>query len=281
MARKGRIGINIASYLPWAVLNLRRVIRAAEEAGYDFLQILPLKSYLPLLGQQGMKPLQFDTSLPVRYLEDVWNSAESFAEVVAGKMSRDPTSPTLLDYIVFPKREKADQLYDFLNERADPVSGVRPTRIAHEFGDEEALVEVHPGLWMTPTRIVDEVLEEGRGPILVPDLWHLRHPAAPSYIAHRPLGITQDSLLGRWDESLPVLLPHSAAVHVSPSRAEPELEQCVNGRPTELVRMMECVKASGFRGDFVVEATLLWKGFDFDRLSKTLADFRHWVAEHS
>lgn len=291
-----RIGINIASYLPLAVWFPGMAVRAAKKAGYEFLQVLPLRG-MTLCGRSRVTSIIGD--MPVDYVEDTWNTAQSLMQVLIDKARQTANAPTLLDYAIFPTGKNADRvLGELLGLYGLP--GEKPRFIDHSFGSgktlarildglfngelwkkvyiQSELVEVHPGLWLT----LDEIFEKVRGGIsdqpLVLDLWHLRHEATPGWLASRPAHITAGSLLGRWQDSLPRLLPYSRVIHVSPSRERPELEACLRGESTELGEMIDCIRQSGWDGDLIIEATLGLKGINFSQLSGVLEDFRGWLA---
>lgn len=260
---KANIGVNLASYLPFAAVLPQAAEKAAREGGYKFLQALPFR-YMEGVGK----------IVPISYLEHGWNPATSLGQVVRGVFTNDPLAPKLIDWAFFQNRDECERTYQHL------LQTHRPRIIAHEFGEETDLVEVHPGLWMSPERIVEEVEKRGLHRPLVIDLWHARRPPRQDNLVKKPQGIPSVSLLGAWQTSLPKLLPHTCVIHVSPRRDGEELEACLRGKPTELGDMLSCVQEARVPIDaFVVEATIGIGGLRWNRLTNILADFRCWLAD--
>lgn len=274
---RSKIGINLASYLPKAAWDALAAILAAHTAGYQFLQALPLRSMYRLY--RGDIEAQLMQTLPFTYLEEAWNPATSLSQVLWGMVRRQPTTPTLVDYAFFPSQDESTRLVERLADLSH-TPFANPRIIAHRFGQyAAALVEVHPGLWMTVDEIVTMAKVHALDRPLVIDTAHLRTPASPFWKAQRPTYIVGDTLLGDWREALPRLLPYATAIHVSPLRTTHELEACVFGQRTELADMLHVVRESGWIGDLIVEATLGMRGLDFAYLCSILADFRLWIFE--
>lgn len=254
-----RIGVSLASYLPWTAVSAQRVAYWAKAAGYEFLQVVPFRSVSVLVN--GV--------LPVIYLEEAWNPAY-------GARGPDPLTPILWhDRLFFPSREACiAAVHQFRQFGARLISHDVGDLAA---GDPDMLVEVHPGLWRTPREIAAELC----GDRLVLDLYHMRRTPRVDELAHRPCSVSvTESLLGRWEESLLILLPRAAVVHVSPLRSDGGRERrtFLRDQWTELEVMLRMLIRAGFDGDLVVEATLGLGGFAAAYLRANLCLFRERLA---
>jgi hypothetical protein len=255
------IGISLASYLPWSAMYPHWAARQAKAAGYRFLQVLPFRGLWNRLTVINRRALSI---LPVWYLEDAWGHATSWRKLIS----------------FFPSREKAELLFEGLR-RTYGRDERRPQVIAHDFEDPRALVEVHPGLWMTVDEILERASRHGQERLLVPDLWHLRHDAIGEWLDIRPAHIAAGTLLPSWQVSLPRLLLESEVIHLSPRRDRDEFGDCLAHRPTELGEMLACIRESGWKGRYVVEATRFppRRSLNALALAGKLREFRHWVLE--
>jgi hypothetical protein len=248
-----RIGVSLISYFPWGIYFPAFISRLAREAGFDFLQAMPLR---------GVNS-KFYPVLPVSYIEDVWNSG-SFNDVIKGLWRKDLNAPKILDWLLFSGKTKSQKIFQQLRQ----IAGVKT--VVHQVNDlkENCLLEVHPGLWLTPAEIIAKV---GGKRILTLDLYHLRRKPRSGELIKRPLGIySEESVLGPWQESLRLLLPYTALIHLSPSREYNELNWFLGGKETEFEKMLIALRDLGFRGDGVVETTLGLKGVDILILQDTL-----------
>lgn len=81
-----RIGISLASYLPLAAWFPCKAVKAADEAGYEFIQVLPLRG-LWAKGEGNPSNASYVKrdildQLPVEYVENTWNTASSLGQVL-------------------------------------------------------------------------------------------------------------------------------------------------------------------------------------------------------
>ena len=251
------IGVSLASYLPWTAVNAMSVARGARQAGYTFIQVLPFRSVTVHLRHM----------LEPRYVEEAWNPAYTHR-------GADPKTPILLhDRLFFPSRQRCTELFTAFRRL-----GAR--WITHDLTDfhttRDALLEVHPGLWLTP----EEIARQCGAPRLVLDLYHLRRPPRTDELAHRPQRISAErSLLGDWRAALPVLLPLTRVIHVSPHRRDPTECTCfLEGRATEFEAML--IRCRGeFAGDYVVEVKMpLARSWGLPALCDMLRQFHRRLA---
>lgn len=249
------------------------------------MQVLPVKG---MAGMSQQRLRRLFGNMPVEYLEDTWNTAESMHQVWHDWRRKTVGAPTWKDAVLFPmSASRASKLYAELQGLG------RPREIGHKwkeryqrFGPTDLfvqstnLVEVHPGLWMTTKKIIEKAASYSVERPLVVDLWHLRHEATDEWRVNRPAHIKVGTLLGRWQDELPRLLPYSSVIHVAPSRDWLELQACLRGEPTELEEMLACIRMNNWQGDFVVEAILgPIENLNFPRLCEVLEDFHDWVEE--
>lgn len=263
------IGISLASYLPRSALFPIWAIDQAREAKYDFIQMLPLRG-LWINNLRIMDPLA-QAILPIKYVENTWNTPPAtLAKAIQGWAQHDPTVPLLL-WFVFGQH--AESVYESL--RHITSSKV----IVHSFDEKPYdLIEIMPSMWMGVSKIIDR-LEETKTRIVV-DTFHLRQDATPEWLANRPAGITSKNLLGKWEETLPRLLPYADVIHIQPHRDTHEFRDCLSNRSTELGEMLDCVRESEWFGDLVVEAApSLDSKLGFVNVAGALRDFRLWVIE--
>jgi hypothetical protein len=249
------IGINFISLFPWCLLP-GFAAYLAKISGYDFLQILPIRGI-------GAK---FKPKLPIKYAEGPWNDG-SVISFIKGVITKDPLAPQLIDVIMFPEKSLALNIFKKLRNRK------RIKTIVHSLDiGEDQLLEVSPGLWLTPEDIIKKI---NHRKILVLDLYHLRRHPRPDELVGKPEHIKKEtSLLGCWKESLQILLPFAKLIHVSPSRDYNELDNFLSRRNSELEEMLKFIRDNNYKGDFVVETTLKFKGLNLFLLVKTLEEFR-------
>lgn len=229
------IGVSLASYLPWTAVSAWRVAQWARRAGYAFLQVLPFRTVHMRLAH----------ILPPRYVEEAWNPAYT-------RRGPDPKTPVLLhDRLLFPSPCQCCALFTVFR-------ALGACWITHDVADlreaKDPLLEVHPGLWLTPEKIVARSKESN----LVLDLYHLRRSPRRDELAHRPPRITTThSLLGNWRTTLPYLLPLARVIHVSPNRRDTtELTRFLECRETELESMLLQCRAEPRIDNYVAEVRL-------------------------
>lgn len=242
-----RIGINIVSLMhlggQWAKFpgcffaRPTKLIEMALDLGYDGVQALPIRG---LTGEEEGIILS----------ENVWNSVPSFWHAFRHKPGESGAPSNITDWVVSPPPQIYHQVSERLERRGIP-------KIVHRFDDNPAhLVEVHPGLDMTPDQIVEQCKGTGQG--LVLDTWHLRRKPERHELAHRPKGWDEEmeSLLGDWKEAISLLLPQTRVVHVSPRRDDngEELRRFLDNKSTVIGIMLHHIRNRGFDGDYVVEA---------------------------
>lgn len=233
MERDQRIGLNIGSGLPWTaapVVGLPLAAWMTRRAGYDFWQVLPFRS----VTVAGLKR----TRVPIRFAEPAWNATTLWAHLRGEPGVEGPTK--WQDPLFFPGPEKCEGVFDEI------VTELGPTPVWHDadFVWLPGLTEVHPGLGMTISQLLEAAKKGGwpetRPHCYVIDLRHLRRIGDN--------GLT----FGPWRVALAALLPCTGLIHVQASAGE-EWRGFINGKPTELARMLRFARDWGYTGPFVVE----------------------------
>lgn len=255
------IGISLASLLPYSAIFPRRAANWAMKEGYQFIQVLPFRFVNPLRTWP----------LPASYMEKAWNPAYT-------ESGPDPSTPiTIYDRLFFPSPKKCVYKVQLLF-----TNFAVPHLIVHhwyELARGRTLLEVSPGLWQTPQKIIKElIILNNLGKRLVLDLYHLRRPPRsdePGYLKDGK----SFSRLGDWRVAIEILLPATRLIHVSPHRETDELVRFLAGEETELEKMLRFIKVGGFEGDWVVEATLGIGGLQWWKLKKTMKRFRERLGE--
>ncbi|PIR70832.1 MAG: hypothetical protein COS97_01410 [Candidatus Nealsonbacteria bacterium CG07_land_8_20_14_0_80_40_10] len=265
-----RLGISLASYLPWAAYFPGWAARKAKEAGYSFLQVVSFR---------GVDPYVSLFKLPVKYWESAWNENTGLYSVISGKFRHDPKAPTIMDWVFFHPTGDRNYYQEYQESIGDFSLGSR--QIVHHLKTSLApnqLYEPNPGEWLTANEIIAKIRADSH--CLVLDTYHLRRLARADEMVDKPQGLYSFpfSMLGNWPDSLRELLPHAAAIHVAPKRDDNELEKCLAGQYTELEEMMVAIKKAGFQGDYVVEATIGLRGLNPKKVVDTMARFHDWVA---
>lgn len=263
---RNEIGISLASGLPWSAYFPNNFLRKVKEMGYKFVGILPFR----LAGQ-------LDTTIvPIRYIEKAWNDGCIWS-YIHGKITGCLQSSGLHDVAFFASTNESEKLFRILKKQT------RAQGVVHEyanlFDNPDNLLEISPGLWADPTGIVKEIVVTSgfRQPFVI-DTYHLRRKPRDDERA-KVLNLDGISRLGDWKESLPLFLPHTSLIHVSPNRDNDELQSFISGEKTELEEMLRLILAGGYKGPMMVEATLGLGGFNYYKLLETLDSFlRHLKA---
>lgn len=250
-----RIGINIACGLPLNVFGYLILVAQTwtfKRQGYSWLSVLPLRSAAESLIPPPL-PLR------VRYFEEAWN-AGSWGKFIEGKRHNDPTAPKLHDVAAFPNSpERCAQLTQswlILSGASAVVHRIEDFRRLQEMGIP-ALLEISPGLWLTPEEILEELAPRTGERVLCLDFEHLlRDPRPDEREEHwRSFGTIapQESLLGT--RALNALLPWAGLIDPKPMKRE-EAFATFAGEETPLSKMINRVVESGYNGDWRVEFNL-------------------------
>ena len=206
------LGISLASLLPWSMKSWlwpwgspTRAACWAKEAGYEFLQVLPLR------GTTGKE--QF--ALPVRYKEDAWNAIYGIWQAFRHQSGAAGMPSGLLDWAFFPDPITCWQI-------VSGRTGWTGYQISHSFGPFSTLVELCPELEMTPEQVAAKCKADNIG--LVLDTEHLardRRPFGP-YHGKKPhpffpgvnLSEGQEPDRGAIKAVVELVAPHVKAVRV-------------------------------------------------------------------
>lgn len=139
----------------------------ARAAGYDFLQILPLR------GVSGMD----DWHLSVRYVEGAWNPVHSLWQALRHQNGAEDMPSNWRDWLAFPTPEKcavSTTTMLILHGHCFIAHSFDNNKIVELIGKERILIELCPELEMSPEVIAEKCRQEGWG--LVLDAEHLARP---------------------------------------------------------------------------------------------------------
>lgn len=253
MSDKPEIGVSLASYLPWAAYWPITVSYWARKDGFNFLQALPFRGTATCFSWEFV--------LPIKFLEDAWNPTTIWS-LIKKLQRKENQVPTLYDLLFFPNPEMSRTLFLKLQES-------RPQIIVHSVNEwgKNTLLEISPKINMGPKGVASLAISR-KDPSLVVDTYHLRRNA---HLGEKGMK------LGQWEKSLPELLPQTALIHVQPHRENGELERILKGEETELRDMLRAIRDYGYKGPFLVEATLGIRGICIPALRRMLRIMRELV----
>lgn len=225
---RDRIGLSIASLLPWSaipVIGLKIAARMTKRAGYSFWQVLPLRS----ATATSLKA----TGIPVRFAEQAWN-ATTFIAHFRGKPGAEGAPTKLHDPLFFPNPKGCDRRFAQIRQ----IPGVK--LISHHLAEmsEGWLVEIHPGLQRSVSELKAIVTEAEWRPYVI-DLRHLRRFADG-------FGFSE------WQQALGTLLPFTSLIHIQ-AKSSLEWLGFLRGRKVELAQMLIFIKDWGYDGPFITE----------------------------
>jgi len=246
------IGINIASFAPRAAFDAAWAAHIARAAGYEWVSVIPFWSL--------RRPRKLN--LPVLFAEDAWNPGDIFDLI--RRLQGDPEGILLQDWVMFPHSKSfCHNVFlgwlDF-DRRTRPIVHRCPDFWDLQRKGYHPLLEVHPGLNMTP----EQILQEG-GMRLCLDTRHIR----------------EGGPLGPWRESIPKLLPYADLIDFQ-AKDPGELLRTVGGQVTELTRMVNTIRESSYVGPWRVEAHLGLLGqLRFGHLATVLATVRNWLQKNT
>lgn len=232
------------SWLCGFPLSPRQTVNCFIEAGLNCCQAAPSR----LLGINALATInKLHERLPIVSFEDAWRPVNAW-KLFAGRLRKDLEAPYGRDLILFPGTRACRSQLEIL-QSLNPM----PFQVVHEINDHGngRLLEVNPGLFMSPEKILDAWPEPE---LLAIDLYHLRRGLRNDEVAKATrLGQSPVNRLGHWKDSLSVFLESKRAglFHVTPSRdhdmelgkraPSSEFEDMLAGRKTELDDMMEVI----------------------------------------
>ncbi len=254
---RNRIGVSLASYLPWSAFFTRKATRWAEKDGFGFIGMLPLR------GSVGITP-----SLPISYLEGAWNPVRSLREALSGQPTGQGLVPNIADWLFFPNPERSQEIFEAMKIRQPP-----PVIVVHSIEEWQKgrLLEVSPRINMETSEIASWAKKHRAQ--LVLDTYHLRR-SVWEHLDERGMP------LEKWQLLIPRLLPFVKVVHVQPNQGD-ELSEIMRGEDTELHKMLRFIRQNGFSGHFMVEATLGAKGITLWKLRQMLRAMRQLVEDNA
>jgi len=219
-----RIGVNIASMLPWAavpVIGLWIAGWISEKAGFSFWQVLPIRS----VSVPALKKLH----VSIRYVEPAWNATTLLGHL-RGRLGSENMPTMWQDVLFFPNPAVCSKVFR-------EVASLGVTFITHHV-ESGSLVEFHPGLGISATELVRRAY--GPGGVVI-DTRHIRRTEAGDL---RPAN--------EYGADFAALLPLSVLIHVQAWDAR-EWKRFAEGKRTNLEAMLKYAVQHGFLGDFVVE----------------------------
>jgi hypothetical protein len=201
--------------------------------------------------------------LPILYIEEAWNDGNPWT-FISENLEGKAYSPKLCDVAFFPGEKSATRIFNELKRKTNAIP------VVHDFFDlrkddsnfdNRTRLEVSPGLWASPQKIVNMISKERYGKILVLDTWHLRRSPTVDERA-TVFSLNRDSCLGDWEEAIELLLPYISLIHISPKRDDnnKELIDFMAGNHTELGEMIKLILKLGYTGPVMVEASLGTEG---------------------
>ena len=237
-----QVGINVVSLWPAAIPSrwgLRWAWRLAKSAGYDYLQILPMKCVTEL----GLRDLRrAGGPYVVRFREPAWNPT-TFLDHVQGHpgglfASGRPQPTTWADVVLFPS-PKGCEFRGRAVQRVFP----RAEYIGHaQSPHHTGLVEVSDLFRPTLREVVAAAAQLDCR--LVLDTKHLRAPDAWS----------------DWHDWLPQLVARTNLLHVQAVSVE-EWNLFMRGEPNELADLLREIFMFRYAGEVVVEVDPRHIGF--------------------
>jgi hypothetical protein len=147
-------GVSLASLLPHTIHSrifrgspTRVAYRLLDEAGYRFFQTLPLRG---VTGNEWFAGPEWSW-----YKEDAWNAVDGFFQAFLRRDGEDMEPSTLIDWAAFPDSYEVEAVFERLAGR----------HVCHNFGEdwESRLVELNPGIEMTPYETAYKAWSEGYG----------------------------------------------------------------------------------------------------------------------
>lgn len=201
-------GVNVASLVhlaPW-LAPLGRVTPSptalcarAKRLGFDFVQLLPLR------GATGREEGQF--------CEEAWNPG-SVWDLLTSNPNGKLGQRHLQDIVLFPDSLACANAVTAWTTRHLTGGGDEVLWIEHEFNLVRQLVELHPGLDLSPAQIVRECKDHQSKVVI--DTHHLQRGYRPDEVERAPIRAGKPSLLGvgmdDWMQTLETLQPVLAPV---------------------------------------------------------------------
>jgi len=200
-------GINVVTLFPWSLGpgGFQRSVALATAAGFNGLQVLPLRGWGSLDALDASKVISF---------EDAWNGG-SFSRALfrSLRLLSDVAAPSLLDWILFGPR--ASKTFQLVRSRLDQAFYV-----AHDFGSN-TILEINPEAGISTMAYK----EYPHG--LCWDTLHVRRPCRGS-----------SEEIRNWKTLLKAVVPQIKLIHVHPVRGE--VAALLSGDTSfELVYMLE------------------------------------------
>lgn len=258
--------INMASFLPMSVLGpyVEQASERLRDYGYNSLCVLPFRG---LVNPDGIQ-----LSLPVHFIERAWNPTEAsglsgLIEVVDGMRTGNPKAPKIHDFIAFPNKfdsgvafyrmayayRSGDKLNPTLTEVVHKLPDY-PLSGAGTVGADATILEIHPGLNMSPQQILDKIsVENSMIPKVDIDTRHIRRGLRTDEAA-RVGGSVGFSNLGNWQDVIHTFSTYRGIGLVDFQAKDPkELSETLNGGNTELNEMIDALLETGYKGPIRVE----------------------------
>ncbi len=213
MGKKPKLLATMLSGAPF-VLEPRAVARAITDAGFDGCQAIPLRR-----GRIEWVAEAARISPPYLY-EEPWKWVPNLRRAVYGHRRRHHRWPTLYDYFFFGLSGWAGPQLDLIRGIPLPGGGY-PVLVSHDLdGPDDSLYEISPSSWCR----VSEIIKRTPRRRYVIDTRHIsRMNLEPDEITRRPESCRHinHSILGDWEETVPLLLETGRVVAVHVKAFEP------------------------------------------------------------
>jgi hypothetical protein len=244
------------SMLYTAMWPMGAFVDTIQAAGYRGIEYLPLRGLLAGM-QMNLGLVSQETKDTIVSAHQSYRSEKSWRQ--AWRHSKRLLAMSA--YVVLP--ERVASLNDL--ERLQMVVGrelpviMYPEMSGEERGTDrpfaEKIIQIVPEVWeywgvKTPEQIIQGAEDRGYTGLCI-DLFHLRGQS------------DSGAKLGKWEDILPTLLPHTSEIHISAGREDiqqthidtvQELKDLLKGnKNSEIFRMLKVVRDSGWTGRIVTE----------------------------
>lgn len=194
--------------------DLQRLCEQVAQSGYSHACVLPFRA---LTHPGSVEQLQ-RSPLTIIHLEEAWNPTNqdtlglAVAAGIIGHARRilgDTTEPPILQDAFFPARKTCDRLFKDLME-IFPETKFISHKVLTDLDSNRWLLEINPGIKMSPEQILAEAKRQGVG--LVFDPRHLLPSENTVSIPTQPTKPT----LGKWEGQFRIFSKDIEVVDINP-----------------------------------------------------------------
>lgn len=208
-----------------------------EQAGYHYACVLPFRAFLekplgfPFPKSRGLENLK-DCPLTIVHLEEAFVPTKwdfIFPAVIKGLYGqflnllklRKPFQPILQDAL-FPGKLTCERLFWEIYHQF-PETKFISHQINFDFPGDRLLVEINPGIQMSPEQLLQTSQEKGLGLVFDPS-----HLLMPQRAISAPSAPTRPSL-GEWERLFTIFSSQVEVVDINPPRKQ-DLEDLGKGK---------------------------------------------------